>query len=217
MLAKHDNIYRMIMKTLMSSMESVNFLGVSGDLRFSKGDRIALTMVEQFQKGEYKLIGYYDTVTNNWSKQGDLKWANGDKPPADRTIIKASLMTINPTLYIGSVAVSGIGILFAIGLICFNCKFSEYRYIEMSYPIANNFMLLGCIVCFITIVFFGLDGKIIPHNYFVWICYMRALFVSIGFSLYFGSMFAKSWITYRLSTSTSSKRKVCMECSAENM
>lgn len=197
------------MKNIKSSMESVDFLGVSGNVRFSeKGDRIALTMIEQFQKGEYKTIGFFDTLANNMSWVGEVEWSASGKPPADRTIIKASLKTISQSLYLASMVVSGVGILCALSLVFFNYKFRKYRYIEMSYPMANNFMLLGCVTCFVATVFFGMDGQKIEHRYFVWMCYSRALFISVGFSLYFGSMFAKTWISYRLSTSTSSKRKV---------
>ena len=197
------------MQILKSSMESVDFLGVSGNVRFSqKGDRIAWTMIEQFRKGEYKTIGYFDTLANNMSWVGKIEWALSGKPPADRTIIKISFKTISQSLYYGSMAVSAAGILCALGLIFFNFKFRKYRYIELSYPMANNFMLFGCIICLLATVFFGMDGQKIRKDYFIWMCYSRAFFISIGFSLYFGSMFAKTWITYRLSTSTSSKRKV---------
>ena len=197
------------MQTLKSSMESVDFLGVSGNVRFSeKGDRIAWTMMEQFQKGVYKPIGFYDTLANNMSIVGEVEWSATGKPPADRTVIKESLKTISRSLYFGSIGVSTVGVVCALALVYFNFKFRKYRYIELSYPIANNFMLLGCAVCFLATVFFGMDGQKIPQEYFVWMCYTRAFLISIGFSLYFGSMFAKTWITYRLSTATSSKKKV---------
>jgi hypothetical protein len=202
------------MQILKSSMESVDFLGVSGNVRFSqRGDRIAWTMIEQFQNGAYKPIAFFDTLANNMSWVGTIEWSATGKPPADRTIIKVTFKTISDSLYFGSMAISLVGILCSLGLIFFNFKFRKYRYIEMSYPIANNFMLIGCIICFLATVFFGTDGQKVQRGYFIWMCYSRAFFISIGFSLYFGSMFAKTWITYRLSTSTSSKKKVsCSLC-----
>lgn len=200
------------MQMLKSSMESVDFLGVSGNVSFSeRGDRIARTMIEQFQNGVYKTIGFFDTLANNMTLVGQVEWSLTGKPPADRTIIKISFKTISTSLYFGSMAVSAVGIICALLLVLFNFKFRKYRYIEMSYPMANNFMLLGCIICLLATVFFGIDGQKISKDHFIWMCYSRAFFISIGFSLYFGSMFAKTWITYRLSTATSSKRKVSLQ------
>lgn len=102
--------------------------------------------------------------------------------------------------------VSLIGVLIAIMLIGFNYKYRNFRYIQMSYPIANDFMLVGVIICLISVIFFGLDGKKIHRDYFVVMCHARAWFITMGFSLYFGSMFAKTWISYRLTTGAGSSK-----------
>ncbi|RWS26614.1 gamma-aminobutyric acid type B receptor subunit 1-like protein, partial [Leptotrombidium deliense] len=83
---------------------------------------------------------------------------------------------------------------------CFNYKFRNFRYIQMSHPVSNNIMLVGCIFCLSSIVLFGLDGKKVPEYSFTLMCHARAFVLSFGFSLAFGAMFTKIWFSYRLST-----------------
>ena len=59
---------------------------------------------------------------------------------------------------------------------------------------------MGFVICLASIVLFGLDGQKIDVRYFSLICHARALCISIGFSLSFGAMFTKIWISYRIST-----------------
>jgi gamma-aminobutyric acid type B receptor len=200
---------KMIMQEIKSALESVFFLGVSGLVRFSsRGDRIAWTQIEQMVDGKYSLLGFYDTQTDNLTWFEKEHWKETGKAPADRTIIEVSLKTVSNSLYFSLVGISGVGVLLALGLMLFNYRYRNFRYIQLSYPIGNNFMLLGCIVCLCANVFFGMDGKKIPNDYFIWMCYARATFISIGFSLYFGSMFAKTWISYRLSTAGAKKKRI---------
>lgn len=198
------------MQEIKSALESVVFLGVSGRVRFSaEGDRIAWTQIEQMVDGKYNLLGFYDTQTDNLTQSNNtIYWVDSEKPPSDRTIIKVSLKTVSHALYFSLVGVSIVGILVACGLVGFTYRYRQFRYIQQSYPIANNFMLLGCMICLCSVVFFGMDGKKIPNEYFIWMCYARASFIQVGFSLYFGSMFAKTWITYRLSTSTKKNKRI---------
>lgn len=84
----------------------------------------------------------------------------------------------------------------------------EYLFslIKMSHPLTNNLMLLGCIVCLLSAILFGLDGRFITPSYYYLLCDSRAWCLSIGFSLFFGSMFWKVWQSYVLSTRNSTMR-----------
>ncbi|GFY57616.1 gamma-aminobutyric acid type B receptor subunit 1 [Trichonephila inaurata madagascariensis] len=117
-----------IAKQIYSAMNSTQFLGVSGYVAFSsKGDRIAWTQIEQMIDGNYTLLGYYDTQTDNLTWLRKEKWADG-KPPADRTIIKKVLRTVTLSLFISMTTVSGLGILWALVLLIFNTIFRHSSY-----------------------------------------------------------------------------------------
>lgn len=42
--------------------------------RFLKGDRIALTQIEQMNDGQYRKLGYYDTQADNLTWFDEEKW-----------------------------------------------------------------------------------------------------------------------------------------------
>jgi gamma-aminobutyric acid type B receptor len=150
-------------------------------------------------EGKYNLLGYYDTQTDNLTWLSHEKWVGG-KPPPDHTIIVKQLIVVSKSFFITLNVISGIGVIWALGLLVFNFRFKNFRYIQMSHPVTNNIMLIGFIICLSSIVLFGLDGQKISIRYFSGVCHARAAFLSIGFSLSFGAMFTKIWISYRIST-----------------
>ncbi|KRZ44416.1 Gamma-aminobutyric acid type B receptor subunit 1 [Trichinella pseudospiralis] len=71
-----------------------------GDVMFSeKGERIALTQIEQLQDGKYEIMGFYDYRSEN------LTWLNkekfvANKIPPDETIIQDKWLSVNFDLYL---------------------------------------------------------------------------------------------------------------------
>jgi len=192
-----------IKEVFLNNLRQTNFLGISGDVAFSDiGDRIARTQIEQMIDGNYSVIGYFDTRTNKLDfNESRIRWARGE-PPKDRTIIKELVQYLSLSYMISVFTISLIGIIASAVLIYFNWTRKEDSLIRMSHPPSNNIMLFGCIVCLISVILFGLDGRFIPASKFHIICDLRAWCLNLGFSLFFGSMFWKVWQSYILSTRT---------------
>lgn len=190
-----------IKDVFLSNLRQTNFLGISGEVAFSDiGDRIAWTQIEQLNKGNYTVVGYFDSRNNNLQLyENRIVWPTGG-PPKDRTIIMELVQYISLPYLMSIVALSLLGILTSVALIYFNWSRREDALIKMSHPPSNNIMLLGCIVCLLSVILFGLDGRFIANNQFHLICDLRAWCLNIGFSLFFGSMFWKVWQSYVLST-----------------
>jgi len=193
-----------IKDVFINNLRQTNYLGISGEVAFSDiGDRIAWTQIEQMIDGNYTVIGYFDTRTNNLNlNESRISWPRGE-PPRDRTIIMELVQYLSLPYMLTVVVISFIGILASTGLIYFNWSRREDALIKMSHPPSNNVMLLGCIVCLTSVILFGLDGRFIPASKFHLICDLRAWCLNIGFSLFFGSMFWKVWQSYVLSTRNS--------------
>lgn len=192
---------------IYSAMNSTQFLGVSGHVAFSsKGDRIAWTQIEQMIDGTYNLLGYYDTQTDNLTWLLQEQWADGRKPP-DRTIIVKTLRTVSLSLFISMTAVSLIGIVWAIALLCFNFVFRHSRYIQLSHPMCNNILLVGIIFCLVCVCLLGLDGQFVSEESFTHLCQARAWLLTVGFTLSYGAMFSKIWRVHRLTTKSKSESK----------
>lgn len=190
-----------IKDVFLKQLRMTNFQGVSGEVAFSDiGDRIAWTQIEQMIDGNYTVIGYFDSKNNHLDfKENKVHWPRGE-PPKDRTIIMELVEYLSLPYMLTIVLISLIGIIISASLIYFNCMRRDDPLIRMSHPPSNNIMLFGCIVCLTSVILFGLDGRFIPKEKFYLICDLRAWFLNIGFSLFFGSMFWKVWQSYLLST-----------------
>lgn len=190
-----------IKEVFLDNLRQTNFLGISGEVAFSDiGDRIAWTQIEQMIDGNYSVIGYFDTRTSKLNfNESRIKWPRGE-PPKDRTIIMELVQHLSLPYMMTIVLISLIGIIASACLIYFNWSRREDTLIKMSHPPSNNIMLFGCIICLLSVILFGLDGRFIPASKFHLICDLRAWCLNLGFSLFFGSMFWKVWQSYVLST-----------------
>jgi len=89
--------------------------------------------------GEYNILGYYDMQTENLTWYNREKWIDGNKPPPDRTIIVRRLKTVSNSLFITLDAISAIGIVWSIGLVCFNYKFRKFRF--EHFPLCSRLLI----------------------------------------------------------------------------
>lgn len=191
-----------IKNVFLSELKKTHFLGISGEVAFSAiGDRIAKTQIEQMIDGNYTLIGYFDgsKEQSELEFKNKIRWPRGG-PPKDRTKIQEVVQYLSLPYMLTIFLISLVGIIISASLIYFNWSHRNDSLIRMSHPPSNNIMLLGCIICQTSVILLGLDGRFIPSNQFYLICDLRAWFLNIGFSLFFGSMFWKVWQSYLLST-----------------
>ncbi|GIX78227.1 gamma-aminobutyric acid type B receptor subunit 1 [Caerostris extrusa] len=178
-----------VSKQLYMAMNSTQFLGVSGYVAFSsKGDRIAWTQIEQMIDGNYTLLGYYDTQTDNLTWLRKEKWADG-RPPVDRTIVKKVLRTVNFGLFVSMTTVSGIGIVWALFMLIFNTAFRHARCVALSHPMCNNIMLIGIISCLLCACLLGVDGQFVDEETFTHLCQVRAWLLTVGLLILWSDVF----------------------------
>lgn len=177
----------------------------------SEGDRIAWTQIEQFIEGNYTRVGLYDIASDNLTWYGIEKWLGG-KVPQDKTIVVEELRVVNKVLFITMCLLSVIGVITAVGLLIFNWAYKRRKTIRMSQPQINTTMLVGCIICLLTIILHGLDGRFVNAKVFVTICHLRSWLLTIGFTLAYGSMFSKVWTIYRVTTRRKKNIRQVREC-----
>lgn len=83
------------------------------------------------------------------------------------------------------------------------------RIIKMSSPNINNLFLVGCVMCYIAAIVFGIDSNSADSIAFAFTCSLRVWLLSIGFSIAFGSLLSKTWRVYRIFTSGRRTKIVC--------
>ncbi|PAV55663.1 hypothetical protein WR25_01521 isoform A [Diploscapter pachys] len=190
-----------ISQTLYECVRNTSFIGVSGQVMFSdSGDRIAKTQIEQMQDGKYVLMGYYDSNKQELEWFDKEKWFTERGPPPDSTIIKKNLITVSRLLYYSVSLFALIGIGLAIAMCIYICRNSTRTIIVQSQPECNYILIGGCTLCLFSLIFLGFppDNIRISNTVFSILCHTRLTILLYGFTLAYGSMFAKVWIVHRM-------------------
>ncbi|KAI9575857.1 hypothetical protein GQX74_005629 [Glossina fuscipes] len=77
---------------------------------------------------------------------------------------------------------------------------NKTRVIQSSHPVCNTIMLFGVIICLISVILLGIDGRFVSSDEYPKICQARAWLLSTGFTLAYGAMFSKVWRVHRFTT-----------------
>ncbi|XP_041270212.1 gamma-aminobutyric acid type B receptor subunit 1, partial [Onychostruthus taczanowskii] len=193
-----DEIYR--------ALNSSAFEGVSGHVVFdASGSRMAWTLIEQLQGGEYQKIGYYDSTKDNLSWYNNDKWIGGS-PPADYTKVITTFRFLSQKLFISVAVLASLGIVLAVVCLAFNIYNGHVRYIQNSQPYLNNMTAVGCTLALAAVFPLGLDGYHIGPGLFPFVCQARLWLLGLGFSLAYGSMFTKIWWVHTVFTKKDDKK-----------
>ena len=86
----------------------------------------------------------------------------------------------------------------------------DYRIVKLSSPYVNVMIIAGAIIFYTTVILFGVDENIAPFSFVDGLCQARIWLCVIGFSLLFGTIFAKAWrIYYIFNHLTPNSKTVC--------
>ncbi|CAD5231482.1 unnamed protein product [Bursaphelenchus xylophilus] len=194
---------KVIADQLFDCVKNTQFKGVSGQVMFSdSGDRIARSQIEQMQDGKYVMLGYYDATIQKLDWFDKEKFAGDGKPPPDSLVIKENYMTVRLELFIIVALMAVIGVILSVGTLIFNINFGYRGVIIQSQPQCNMMLIVGCVFCLLNLLLMGLpvDNMTIPKGVFTLFCYSKLTLLNVGFTLAYGSMFAKVWIVHRMGT-----------------
>ncbi|KAH8266473.1 hypothetical protein KR044_002298, partial [Drosophila immigrans] len=193
----------------LQQLGKLHFLGVSGPVSFSGPDRVGTTAFYQIQRGMLEPIALYypatDALDFRCPRCRPVKWHSGQVPIAKR-VFKLRVATIAPLAFYTIATLSSVGIALAIAFLAFNLHFRKLKAIKLSSPKLSNITAVGCIFVYATVILLGLDHSTLPsaEDSFATVCTARVYLLSAGFSLAFGSMFAKTYRVHRIFTRTGS-------------
>uniref|UniRef100_A0A6P7FG10 Gamma-aminobutyric acid type B receptor subunit 2-like n=1 Tax=Diabrotica virgifera virgifera TaxID=50390 RepID=A0A6P7FG10_DIAVI len=202
-----DGLYylkKAVVKQLVQNMNSLTFVGLSGAVRLSGGERIANSMIRQFQGGALKIVAIFDSIKNQLNFSCDqcrkMIWKNNEVPLARRTL-RVSKIKIPNVVFIAIILFSVFGIAASISFLYFNLRFKRKKFVKLSSPNLTNITVLGCILVYLSVVVLGFNNSsTYLSRYFDTFCSVRVFLLSTGFSLTFGSIMAKTYRVHRLFT-----------------
>ncbi|XP_050084421.1 gamma-aminobutyric acid type B receptor subunit 2 [Anopheles aquasalis] len=205
-LADYDYTRYDIAKELRRQFDLLKFNGISGPVSFDGADRIGTTSFHQIQRGQLEMIAFY--YPKNASLHFGCRhcvpvvWASGQVPIAKR-ILKLRVDTIDPLAFYTVMVLALGGIAISVFFLGLNLRFRKLKAIKLSSPKLSTITVCGCILVYMATILLGLDHSTLPRVSsvsFSTVCMARIYFLSAGFSLAFGSMFAKTFRVYRIFT-----------------
>ncbi|XP_067625917.1 gamma-aminobutyric acid type B receptor subunit 2 isoform X2 [Eurosta solidaginis] len=176
-----------------------------GPVSFSGPDRIGTTAFYQIQNGALALIALYHPAVRRLDFHcphcRSVRWHTGQVPIA-RRIFKMRVATIAASAFYTITTLSIIGIILAIAFLAFTLHFRKMKAIKLSSPKLSNISAVGCVCVYIAVILLGLDYSTLPtpETSYSNVCTARVYLLCAGFSLAFGSMFAKTYRVHRIFT-----------------
>ena len=70
------------------------------------------------------------------------------------------------------------------------------RLVKLSSPYVNTVIIAGAVVFYVMVILFGVDENVTSSTTVDGLCNVRIWLVAIGFSLLYGTIFAKTWRVY---------------------
>ncbi|KAB0798802.1 hypothetical protein PPYR_06682 [Photinus pyralis] len=193
-----------MVKKFVTSMASLKFIGISGPVKFDGADRIGNSILKQLQNGNLSTVAIYYAENGFLDFEclqcSNIKW-HGGETPIDQRILKFRLVTIPKLAFFVVFGFATFGIILSMVLLYFNLHFKKRHAFKLSSPRLNNFVVFGCILVYLAVVFLGFDqGNAFFDINQSHLCTIRVYLFSTGFSLTFGSIFAKTYRVHRIFT-----------------
>uniref|UniRef100_T1HAH4 G_PROTEIN_RECEP_F3_4 domain-containing protein n=1 Tax=Rhodnius prolixus TaxID=13249 RepID=T1HAH4_RHOPR len=174
---------------------------LSGPVAFDGSDRVGLSAFYQIQGGVGVMVGLYDGTRQKLNISCTtcvpIVWPGGQVPTAKK-IFKIRTVTVQPVAFITVAIFSFVGIAVATFFLSLNLHFRKHKYIKLSSPKLNNMAVFGCILVYTAVILLGLDNATLPSNEIF--STARVYLLSAGFSMAFGSVFAKTYRVHRIFT-----------------
>ena len=90
------------------------------------------------------------------------------------------------------------------------CKiiFVFCRSVKVASPYINVMIVAGAILFYVTVILFGVDENVSSYSKVDGLCHAKIWLVTIGFSLLYGTIFAKTWRIYYIFSHTKPNTKL---------
>ena len=78
---------------------------------------------------------------------------------------------------------------------------------KLGSPYVNILIIAGAVVYYIMVILFGVDENVASYSTVDELCHARIWLAAIGFSLLYGTIFAKTWRVYYIFNHTKPNSK----------
>ncbi|XP_065899524.1 gamma-aminobutyric acid type B receptor subunit 2-like [Dysidea avara] len=174
----------------------LKFFGLTGNVFFHEnGDRPGRVRVLQYKQRDNDSM--LVKVPIGRVENGSLKLYEGARPIFPGGVAEdEEYLHVFEALFAIYTVLSIFGIIFAVICLVFNLWFRKQKLVKLGSPYVNAMIVAGAVVFYITVILFGVDENVASSSTVDNLCQTRIWMVAIGFSLLYGTMFAKTWRIY---------------------
>ncbi|XP_030639104.1 gamma-aminobutyric acid type B receptor subunit 2-like [Chanos chanos] len=186
---------REVGQMIWEAMDETQFFGVTGQVKFQKGERVGTVIFSQYQDGREVKVGEYGASADKLKFTNIVKF-KGAEPPKDRTIVHFQRRRISLIHYSTLTLVTILCMITASALLFVIIKCRRYWIMDVSSACLDSLVILGSLLSYSFIIVFGLDGSLVSDNVFETLCSVRSWILTVGFTMTFGPLFARTWSNY---------------------
>lgn len=207
--------------TLLRDLPRIKFQGITGPVCYQrvfndKSDRIGQLSLFS-NKDTSVIIGMDDFTQKNLTmipEATSILFKNGNVPK-DKAIYLTKFAHFAKPLLVTMWIIACIGILLAISFLIITLIFAQDKNISMQSPAINCVIIFGSVLCYSSVIIYGLDTRFTSKENTHYICWSFLFTLSTGFTLTFGSLFAKAWHIYKLYMTPEVKLQRSMKSSSD--
>ncbi|XP_064635290.1 gamma-aminobutyric acid type B receptor subunit 2-like isoform X2 [Lineus longissimus] len=201
-----------MLAVMREALEETNFYGATGPLAFTKnGTRLGTTHIRQWRDNVSHDVGEYDDSRTHphieWYKDDKIVWPGG-YPPKDSFERREETTVLPLALTVVINCLCLFGAMTAVGFLAFNIHQRNNRVIKMSSPRLNNFICIGAIIMYASVILASIDSRWVTVDAYAILCNVQVWLTSVAFTMAFGAVFAKMWRAHMLFTNEALKKKI---------
>ncbi|XP_065899591.1 gamma-aminobutyric acid type B receptor subunit 2-like [Dysidea avara] len=200
-----------ISQSIYQELINVEFFGLTGNVSFrDNGDRPGKIRVLQYRWSN----GNLTKVQFGTVEKGSLVFDDNESVTTvftDDIVDDEEHFYISLPLFVVYTMLSLLGVLFSIICLVFNLWFRKQKLVKLGSPYVNVMIIAGAVIFYITVIFFGVDENVASSSTVDHLCQTKVWLVAIGFSLLFGTIFAKTWRIYFIFNYIKPKTKLEMK------
>ncbi|XP_071754998.2 gamma-aminobutyric acid type B receptor subunit 2-like [Centroberyx gerrardi] len=193
-----------LQRILLDELRRTQFEGVTGPVLFRNGERVTTIQLSQVQGSGDVSVGQFSSFTQQLRLQSHLVKFKGSGPAADRPVVRLQRRRVGLPLYAVVSSLAAFTVFLTLIVLFLHVWNRKHWLLRDGRP-RDELLLLGLLLSSSSVPLSGLDGASLSDPTFDLLCSVRLWFLSVGHSVGFAVLFAKTWRVYSSSRRAGTK------------
>ncbi|KAM4557852.1 gamma-aminobutyric acid type B receptor subunit 2-like [Odontesthes bonariensis] len=183
-------------KMLLEAVRSTQFEGVTGPVSFRNGERMSSIELIQFQGSSGVLVGEFNTSNLQLRLMNHLLKFKGSAPAKDQTLVRLQHRHVSLLLYTIVSSAAAVTVFILLTVLCFIVINYKRWLLSSGSASQDQLLLLGMLLASSSVPLSGLDEASLSDWTFDLLCSAHLWTLSVGHTLGFIVLLAKTWRVY---------------------